>query len=783
MIRRTTRLLRVIRGRSSHELGTRLVQRLAARAERAGLGRALDLTSPTLTRALRAGTTRDPAELLASFRAGESRPRFFPGPADPVGTAAAVRQRCPGHACETTARADRILAGRFDLLGYVGLDFGAPIDWQRDPVAGRSAPLIPWSRVPYLDPTVVGDHKVVWELNRQQYLVTLGQAYAYSGDERYAAGFARHLEEWMDNNPPKLGINWASSLEVSFRAMSWVWALHLFRHSPALTADLYTRILGTLHVHGRHLERYLSTYFSPNTHLTGEALGLFHLGLFFPELRGAARWQSAGLSVLEEQLERQVRPDGVYFEQASHYHRYTTEFYLHLVVLCEANGIALPVAVRERLGALMEHLLHLARPDGTIPLLGDDDGGRLVQLDGRPPADVRALLACGAAVLSHAGLAWPAAGEVAPMIWLLGAAALEKFDRITPAPPQENARAFGASGFYTMRGSWSPDADWAVIDCGPHGALTGGHAHADALAMEVAVNGRAVLIDSGTYTYPGHERDAFRVTAAHNAVTVDGASSSEPGQPFRWRRTANCTTERWVAAPRFAAFGGHHDGFLALAAPVRCRREVLALHEDYWVVRDVLEGEAEYEAAVHWHTAPDLAVRFPAASSNKAIQQGAELVDSFGSPLLHMVVPDASEGALSIERGWVSPIYGRREPSTGLVYRQRGSGKQDIATFLLPARWARRSPVVRRVEDVEGGCGWEITHSGGTDWLMVSDEGPTVRDDVCADASWLWLRRTPNGEVLEYVALDVRSVQVSGRTLVLESARRPWCAGRPATAR
>ena len=47
------------------------------------------------------------------------------------------------------------------------------------------------------------------------------------------------------------------------------------------------RVLKFLYLNGRHLETYLSTYFSPNTHLTGEALGLFYLGTLLPEFKDA----------------------------------------------------------------------------------------------------------------------------------------------------------------------------------------------------------------------------------------------------------------------------------------------------------------------------------------------------------------------------------------------------------------------------------------------------------------------------------------------------------------
>ncbi len=112
----------------------------------------------------------------------------------------------------------------------------------------------------------------------------LGQAYWLTGDERYAQTFADHITSWMDRNPPKLGINWASSLEVAFRSVSWLWAFYFFKDSQAFTSEVFRRALKFLYLNGQHLVTYLSTYFSPNTHLTGEALGLFYLGTLLPEL-------------------------------------------------------------------------------------------------------------------------------------------------------------------------------------------------------------------------------------------------------------------------------------------------------------------------------------------------------------------------------------------------------------------------------------------------------------------------------------------------------------------
>ena len=217
-------------------------------------------------------------------------------------------------------------------------------------------------------PGVIGDKKIVWELNRHQHFSTLGQAYWLTGDERYAQAFVDQLSSWMLQNPPKIGINWASSLEVGFRAIAWLWAFYFFNHSASLPADLFARALKFLYLQGRHLETYLSTYFSPNTHLTGEALSLFYLGTLLPEFRAAARWRQKGEQILIEQLERHVQPDGAYFEQSSYSHRYPTDSYTHFLIFAQAKGNT-PASVSQRLRLLLDHLMYIARPDGSTPCL------------------------------------------------------------------------------------------------------------------------------------------------------------------------------------------------------------------------------------------------------------------------------------------------------------------------------------------------------------------------------------------------------------------------------
>src|SRR5208283_5236598 len=70
-----------------------------------------------------------------------------------------------------------------------------------------------------------GDHKVTWELNRHQHLVTLAKAGLLSGNDndKYVRELVAQWRSWIKANPYPLGINWASTLEVAFRSLSWIW--------------------------------------------------------------------------------------------------------------------------------------------------------------------------------------------------------------------------------------------------------------------------------------------------------------------------------------------------------------------------------------------------------------------------------------------------------------------------------------------------------------------------------------------------------------------------------
>jgi hypothetical protein len=508
----------------------------------------------------------------------------------------------------------------------------------------------------------------------------------------------------MRENPPGMGIAWASSLEVSYRLMSWCWALLLIRDWPGLPPRAARDVLAAIWQHAVFVRRYLSFYFSPNTHLTGEALGLAHAGFVFPMFREAHDWRMVAIRVLSEECRRQVHPDGVHFEQSTCYQRYTADTYLSLLMLASRNGVGLPREIGEQTARLVDVLVALQRPDGDTADIGDADGGRLLPVTRRDPHDSRGTCAVAAALFARPDFAWAADADAPELVWLFGRDGLRRFEALRPTPPSTAMRVF-PSGYAVMRSDTTPDAHQLIVDAGPLGCPTSsGHGHADLLSVQLSIFGDPCLVDAGTgcYTPEPTWREYFRGTAAHSTVRVDDCDQAEAAGTFRWsqRPAARIRASRSDAA--IDLFDATHDAYGRLADPVTCRRRVVFVKPDYWLVIDDLEGASRHRVDVHFQFAPSVRI----ASS---LEPWIRAETGRGNTLWMLPMASApietviSCGELEPPRGWISTAYGQREPAPAVTFRADVPLPLRAITLLVAVAGASNEPpAVIEVRDAHG---------------------------------------------------------------------------------
>lgn len=703
-----------LRGRSLAEFRVRGLQALRARLER------LQVTG-SAGRPSRYRTV--PLEFLddnwfAAFRR----------PASAHIVCAAVARRDPVTALRLRELSDGLERGEVPLLGHGLLAVGNPPRWDTEPLSGRRAPSKHWSLIDHLDTAVVGDHKLLWELNRHQYLFAPAFCWALDRDARRFELICSHLESWLAENPRSLGVNWVSSLEVAYRAISWCWLLWLLRDAP-WKPELKARLGASLADHASHIEHYLSTYYSPNTHLTGEALGLFYVGTVLRPWPPADRWRAQGAMILEACLDRQVRADGVYFEQASQYHRYTTEIYLHYQLLGESSGWTVSPGIRAGLGRLCDVLRGASSGRGRIPLLGDDDGGLVLPVDHRPADDVRALLLAAAVTLGRPELAVDCESPPTLAYWLCGVERTDWMIGSLGAQPEWTDMLFASGGIAVLRDGWDTADSVAVIDAGPHGSLSSAHSHADAMAMTLTLGSTELFIDRGTLTYTGPERNEFRSTMSHNTLEVDAESSATPGTPFRWLDVPPTPSAGVFAAGGFSGFAGESRGHVGSGRPSAHARLVLHQRGGAWVVHDRASRSGARGATVRWQLAPGLDAELRDDGETVVVR------DPAGVGIAVVFAPLAADLRVVV-RG-VSQRLGHRVPAQCLEMDLKAS--LDALTIVVPMSAGRAVPTLRRVTYQGASCfSWGDAHGCHQVTVAPAGSGEGVLTADIAEADLLW---------------------------------------------
>ena len=573
-------------------------------------------------------------------------------------------------------------------------------------------------------------------------------------------------------------------LELSFQSISWIWALNFFVDPQAAgetsrtddrssespwTVDLLLALDRQL----THIEHNLSHYFSPNTHLLGEALALYVAGRAVPELARAARRESIGRRILVEQIDRQIERDGGHAERSTHYHRYTLDFYLLALAVARITGDSAAPTFGRAANVLASAARLFADDRGRVAHIGDDDGGATMPMTGRAPDDWRDTLATAAALLARPEL------RVGPPpeepIWLLADPKLAPLlDASNEAPVAAGARsaALPDTGYYVSR---SPAGDHLVIDGGPHGYRNGGHAHADALSLAFTLNGAPLLIDPGTgcYTIDPALRNRMRSTALHNTLQLDGRDQSVPRGPFHWTTVANGSVHCWRTNGGFDYFEGTHDGY----RPLEHRRHVLALHGDLLVVADFVSGpETDREAhtgTVHWHIDPSWHVN--------VTSHGARLIGA-GDVSLHVSHGSTQRFAGDVETGlgWHAPIYGQLQPATTIRIVHEAAlpfwivsvfglnpGNPVSGVVTLPV-WAEAGVLVRSTA-------LRITRQTSIDYLIVAEPAEwsaSARStwrvaEFETDARMLFCRAADDQRVTHITMVDGSMLRSSSRNAVM----------------
>jgi hypothetical protein len=490
-----------------------------------------------------------------------------------------------------------------------------------------------------------------WKIEWYKFYYGLDLAYAFSitGEERYRSTWQRLVQSWITQMP----VGCDSSDVAARRIQNWIYAWNIFSRTTIFEPDFEGQLISFLGAQVAHLRNNLT---AERNHRTLELYALFIAALALPELNQHNLLDFA-VAELHRNLLTDVRSDGVHREQSTHYHMTALRSFLGARENARRFALQFPDSYDERLEKACEFLLHVQRPDGFIPALSDADTGNYTDL-----------LELAAQIFDRGDFLYAATAG------LLG------------GKPAETCASFTEGGYFIQRSGWGDettgfrDEKYLIFDCGPLG--DGGHGHYDLLNIEIAANGRPLIVDPGRFTYTEDRaqwRRWFKGTAAHNTVCVDDLDQTS----YRRGRPKGAIAEGRLLE-RLTA-----PGFEMLCGEVRSpvydaihTRHIFFIGGEYWFIIDSLRGLTPHKYDLRFH--------LTAAAWNHCTRIDGSENTGIRTPELVLLFEPHRQPMLT--QGWVSKRYGVKEAAPVVSVLADGCEQTDFYTLVMPLKLASTLP-------------------------------------------------------------------------------------------
>jgi len=403
--------------------------------------------------------------------------------------------------------ADLACEGKILCFSGIELDYGIPINWQINPITGRECDVNrKWYEIPDFD-EVTGDIKIIWEVSRFTHFICFARAYVVSKNIKYYEAFSIQLKNWIKHNPYPYGANYKCGQECSFRIANVLFTYSLFKRFGLITEDDTTNVKILVY---RCYKKILSNFFYArkcikNDHTFSELMGMI-LGAWCVKDEGKIDY---AYKILNEEINRQFSDDGGYLGYSFNYEREILQTLECILALGRVLNRSISEESNQRLIKAV-NLLYQCQDNasGFLPNYGSNDGALIFPLssckyrDYRPVINALSVLTTGKRMYGH-GL------YDEELLWFVGTIDQEISEN------EKKSGHYDSAGIYLLKN----DNFFAFLVANKYKRRPG---HMDQLHLDLWMDGRNVLCDSGTYSYIGEVGRQYAASTAHNTVSIAG---------------------------------------------------------------------------------------------------------------------------------------------------------------------------------------------------------------------------------------------------------------------
>jgi hypothetical protein len=567
-----------------------------------------------------------------------------------------------------------MIPGQFLVFGHP-LRIEENMDFHKDIFSGKRFPLS-FSKSIDIRTDRFGSAKVVWEVNRLQFLVPLLTDYKITKDRKKLNLFISIMTSWNEQNPYLKGINWYSNIEVNLRLINWYWCWILLEKDEAWQTekkykDFRDEVwLPMIYTHCVYSSKNPSYHSSANNHLIAECAGLFIASTLW-KFKESAAWLKKSRRGLEKEMFKQHSENGVNKEEAAGYIQFITDLFLLSYIAAEHSGLAFSVKYTNGLKAICTYVNNLLDMNGNYPKYGDEDDGRVLLPDGNAESNNFISILNSAAVLfnrpelKRSVASWDMKSHLLTTRFN-GKSVWEQF-RYHRAPSR--SAFYEKEGHFIMRKHGDNEKEvYCHFDAAPLGYLSiAAHGHADALSLIVHIDGYPFLVDPGTYAYHTHAewRKYFVSTLAHNTVTINNTDQAQLSGPTLWLNHYKTFVHKAKTSAECDMVSASHNGYrkekIGHTRNVEFNKE-----KDYLKISDLLQArKTGYSINIPFHLHPEVYVM--KTSGNTYVlgrKETASTIELSFDPAISTKIIQASDDETL---GWYSPSFMKKEKSAVIM--------------------------------------------------------------------------------------------------------------------